>query len=400
MSAKLISRSPGLKRLMDEGYEVEIVDGFLVLHSIPYVNSIGEVALGDLATDLTLNNDQTQRPRDHQVWFSGEFPCKRDGSPISALRHSTATQELCRGLQVHHRFSCKPPEGYPDYYSKMTRYVEIIANEARAVDTTGKVTAQTFKPIAALPEDSVFVYSDSASSRAGIASLSEKLAMQKIAIIGLGGTGAYVCDLVAKTHAKEIHLFDGDEFLQHNAFRSPGAASLNALSSKPLKVDYYCSIYKQMRCGIIPHSYFVDDTNVSELAGFNFVFLCVDKPSVRKIVSDLLHTQGIPFIDVGMELELIEEQNSLIGTCRVTLSTPAKSDHFSRRVSFCEGNADDLYRTNIQVADLNSLNATMAVIKWKKFCGFYQDCYEEHQSSYDINTHQLSRDEVARENLA
>jgi hypothetical protein len=146
MSAKLISRSPDLKRLMDEGYEVEIVDGFLVLHSIPYVNSIGEVALGDLATDLTLSNDQTQRPRDHQVWFSGEFPCKRDGSPISALRHSTATQELCRGLQVHHRFSCKPPEGYPDYYSKMTRYVEIIANEARAVDTTGKVTAKPLSP--------------------------------------------------------------------------------------------------------------------------------------------------------------------------------------------------------------------------------------------------------------
>jgi len=400
MSAKLISRSPDLKRLVDEGYEVEIVESFLVLHSIPYVDSAGKVALGDLATDLTLNNDQTQRPRDHQVWFAGEFPCKRDGSPISALRHSTATQNLCKGLQVHHRFSCKPPEGYPDYYSKMTRYVEIISNEARAADPAGKATAKTFKPIAAQPEDSVFAYSDSASSRAGIASLSEKLAMAKIAIIGLGGTGAYVCDLVAKTHTKEIHLFDGDEFLQHNAFRAPGAASLSSLSSKPSKVDYYASIYSQMRRGIIPHSYFVDDTNISELAGFNFVFLCVDKPSVRKLVSDFLHTQGIPFIDVGMELELIEEQNSLIGTCRVTLSTPAKSDHFSRRVSFCESNADDLYRTNIQVADLNSLNATMAVIKWKKFCGFYQDCYEEHQSSYDINTHQLSRDEVAEGILA
>ena len=221
MSAKLISRSPDLKRLRDEGYEVEIVDGFLVLHSIPYVNSKCEVVLGALATDLTLNNEQTQRPSDHQVWFSGEFPCKRDGSPISALRHTSSTQNLCKGLQVHHRFSCKPPEGYPDYYSKMTRYVEIISNEAKAADPTGKMTAQTFKPITTLPEDSVFIYSDSASSRAGIASLAEKLAMEKIAIIGLGGTGAYVCDLVAKTHAKEIHLFDSDEFLQHNAYSRP-----------------------------------------------------------------------------------------------------------------------------------------------------------------------------------
>ena len=45
MSAKLISRSPDLKRLMDEGYEVAIVDGFLILHSIPYVNSKREIAM-------------------------------------------------------------------------------------------------------------------------------------------------------------------------------------------------------------------------------------------------------------------------------------------------------------------------------------------------------------------
>ncbi|WP_318271316.1 ThiF family adenylyltransferase [Sphingobacterium cellulitidis] len=46
-----------------------------------------------------------------------------------------------------------------------------------------------------------------------------KLERQKIAIIGLGGTGAYILDMVAKTPVKEIHLFDGDSFDQHNAFR-------------------------------------------------------------------------------------------------------------------------------------------------------------------------------------
>ena len=34
---------------------------------------------------------------------------------------------------------------------------------------------------------------------------------------------------------------------------------------------------------------------------------------------------------------------------------------------------DDEYATNIQIADLNALNALMAVIKWKKLSGFYQD---------------------------
>jgi hypothetical protein len=95
-----------------------------------------------------------------------------------------------------------------------------------------------------------------------------------------------------------------------------------------------------------------------------------------------------------MELELVEESSSLIGACRVTLSTPEKRDHFSRHVSLEGDVVDDLYTSNIQVGDMNCLNAALAVIKWKKYCGFYQDCYKEHQSVYAINAHQLTRDEV------
>jgi hypothetical protein len=392
MSGKLISRSPDLQKLQDEGYEVEVRSGFLLLHSVPYVTSLREIAMGTIMTDLTLNNDQTQRPNDHQVWFVGEHPCNADGSVISALGNRADTQTLCEGLVVHRRFSCKPPEGYADYYAKMTRYVEIISNPAQAIDSSA--TARTYKPIVASEEDSVFIYTDSASSRAGIASLAKKLAMNKVAIVGLGGTGSYVLDLVAKTHAREVHLFDGDKFLQHNAFRAPGAASLDILNKKLSKVAYYAGIYSQMRHGVIPHEGRLDDVTIEQLTGFDFVFLCVDKPAVRKLVSDFLHYQKIPFIDVGMELELIEDQQCLIGTSRVTLSTPEKFNHFPRHVSLGGSDRDDLYRTNIQVADLNALNAAMAVIKWKKCCGFYQDCYREHQSAYAINAHQLTRDET------
>ncbi len=392
MSQRLISRNPDLQKLQDEGYEVEEQSGYLVVRSVPYVNSGCQVALGAVVTDLTLNDDQTQRPADHQVWFTGDYPCNRDGSPISAIRNSTATQTLCDGLEVHHRFSCKPPEGYPDYHAKMTSYIEIISTQARAIDPA--VTARTYKPVEASDEDSVFIYTDSASSRAGIAGLACKLAMSKVAIVGLGGTGSYVLDLVAKTHVKEIHLFDSDKFLQHNAFRAPGAASLAVLRGKPSKVAHYTNIYSQMRRGIFPHEEFLDDSTMTHLAGIDFVFLCVDKAAVRELLSGFLHSEKIPFIDVGMDLELIEEQQCLIGTSRVTLSTPAKFDHFPRHVSRRENGKADLYGSNIQVADLNALNAAMAVIKWKKHCGFYQDCYQEHQSAYVINTHQLTRDET------
>jgi hypothetical protein len=392
MSEKLINRSPDLKRLRDEGYEVEIRRGFLIVHSVPYVNSKREIALGKVVTDLTLSNDQTVRPGDHQVWFAGEHPCNHDGSQISGLGNDHGSRILCEGLEVHHRFSAKTAPVETDYYDKMTRYIAIIMNQARTID--GNADARTFKPILSSDGSSVFLYTDSASSRAGISNLVQKLAAQKLAIVGLGGTGSYVLDMIAKTHAQEIHLFDGDDFLQHNAFRAPGAASIQILEEKLSKVEYFARIYSQMRRGVVPHPEYLTDTNVSALAGFDFVFICVDKSAVRKLLFEYLRPQNIPFVDAGMELELIEEEQTVIGTCRVTMSTPEKSDHVGRHVSLQDAAGDDLYRSNIQIADLNALCAVMAVMRWKKFCGFYQDYYSEHQSAYVVNTHQLTRDEL------
>src|SRR5690606_39812352 len=60
---------------------------------------------------------------------------------------------------------------------------------------------------------------ETASDRVGIGTLTARLAKEKIVIIGLGGTGSYILDFVAKTPVREIRLIDADEFLQHNAFQ-------------------------------------------------------------------------------------------------------------------------------------------------------------------------------------
>ena len=66
----------------------------------------------------------------------------------------------------------------------------------------------------------------------------ERLAGERVAIVGLGGTGSYVLDMVAKTPVRQILLFDDDESLQHNAFRSPGTPTLDELLKAPKKVEY------------------------------------------------------------------------------------------------------------------------------------------------------------------
>ena len=47
------------------------------------------------------------------------------------------------------------------------------------------------------------------------------------------------------------------------------------------------------------------------------------------------------------------------------------------------GPDNEIYR-NMQVADLNMLNAAMAVMKWKKLRGFYADDVHEYHSLYTL----------------
>lgn len=395
MSEKLISHSPDLQKLRELGADLEARDGYLILHSVPYVNAEGKIAYGAVVTDLQQNGGKTSRPNDHQVWFTGTFPHYSAGKPIQPLRHTDKKHTLAPGVIANHRFSCKPREGYPDYFEKMTRYIEIISNPARSIDPNA--TPYPNKPIRASEEEDIFHYPDTASSRYGIAALSKKCAMDKVVIVGLGGTGSYILDLIAKTHIAEIHLIDGDQFGQHNAFRAPGAPSIEELEAMPAKVDYYAGLYGKMRRGIHPHPVYLGEDTIGLLDDADFVFLCVDKPAVRKLAFEHLLAREIPFIDTGMEMEYIEESACLIGDCRATLCTPARNDHLSRRISTSEAGADDLYDSNIQVADMNAMNAFLAVMKWKKYCEFYQDIYKEHSTTYSINAHVLTRDETAED---
>lgn len=384
MLQQQINRSPDLKQLRDEGFEIEVKGGHLIVHHIPYVNSRKEVRLGKLISTLTLNNNVTMRPDTHVIGFMGEHPCDKEGTIIAAIQHATTNQPLFDGLVINHSFSNKPPEGYANYYQKVARYVEIITAPARSIDPT--VTPRTFKVIEDSEEETVFNYIDTNSSRANINQLNSKFKGQKVGIIGLGGTGSYVLDLVAKTEVDEILLFDGDVFLQHNAFRCPGAPSLEALNRQQMKVDYLAAIYSQMRRGIKAYPVYVSEENIELLKELNYVFICIDSNRARGMIISRLRQFGVTFIDAGLGVNIADE--NLVGMLRVTVGTPGKHDHIPNRIGG-EAVDDNEYSTNIQIADLNALNALMAVIKWKKMCGFYQDLKGEHHTTYTINTSQL-----------
>ncbi len=390
MSHQLISRSPDLTRLRNEGYEVEVRGNLLLIHSVPYVTPQKLIAFGVLVSELSLNGNVTIRPNTHIVHFAGQHPCSKDGLQISQIAYTSQPQQLLPGLTIQHSFSNKPPGGYSDYYEKMTRYIDIVSSPAKSLNPA--VDARTFKPIESSGVDSVFRYVDTASSRAGISMIAAKPNGMRVAIVGLGGSGSYILDFVAKTGVKEIHLFDDDHFHQHNAFRCPGAASLEDLQRQLRKVEYLSEVYSKLRTGVIPHAVRMDEGNVHLLHAFDFVFLCVDKGSVRKVVLEALAGRQVPFVDVGMGVEVTADQK-LFAVCRTTAGSSGRTSHIPARIPLADGDGDAAYTQNIQIAELNAVNAAFAVIKWKKMIGIYDDVDQEHHSTYSTNFQLLTSEE-------
>jgi hypothetical protein len=392
MSRPLIARNADLTRLEDEGYPLAVDgQGYLLVRNVPYVDPAREVKRGTLVFTFRSGViDEGSRFTDHTAFFQGEVPCDYRGRPLAKLVIGSVRQQLGTGIWVDHHFSQKPgPEGYPSMYEQVKHYVDIIGAHAQRLD--GTATVKTGPVVAQHPEDeSPFEYMDTASARARIVMVAAKLRQLRVAIVGMGGTGSYVLDQVAKTPVAEIHLFDDDRFYTHNAFRGPGAASVEQLREEPLKVEYWMERYKPMRRGIITHPYRITAGNAGELGGFDYVFLCMDSGPDKLAIVEAVEAASGTFIDTGIGVQEVDA--ALRGTVRVTTSTPGKRDHVRERVSFAPPRDDNDYERNIQVADLNALNAVLAVVKWKKLCGFYHDFAGEHDTTYTINSHLLTRD--------
>lgn len=387
-ASRLVRNSPDLHRLVNEGYTVRVVNGYLVVDDIPYVDSEREVQAGSFICPLELAGDRTAKPSNHVMAFVGSAPCNRDGGEISpGFTDVGLTSGWAAGPELTPTvgFSQKPrPDGYVDFYEKVTTYAAMLLGPAQAIDPT--VTPLQGKPFTTDEGDGVFVYLDTFSSRVGITARNELLGLPKVAIVGLGGTGAYILDLLTKTPVRNLHLYDGDTFSTHNAFRAPGAASIGDLNARMAKVDYYTAMYASMRRNIHPHAAYITAANVSVLADADFVFLAMDSGPDKWTIVNTLIAAGVPFIDTGIG---VSDDSGIAGQVRVTTGLPGATDHVTHGglISVVAGDAAE-YDTNLQVAELNMAAAVMAVIRFKKCLKFYADSEGELHSTYRIDTNE------------
>ena len=138
------------------------------------------------------------------------------------------------------------------------------------------------------------------------------------------------------------------------------------------------------------HDYYLNKGNMHELSQMSYVFVCVDKNATRAMITGYLVDTGISFSDVGLGVNLVDDK--LIGAVRVTTATSSKNDHLSFRI-FSEDSDNNEYATNIQIAELNCMNALFAILKWKRLSGFYIDDRQDFNTTFNVALNQMSNEE-------
>lgn len=147
MQQPLINLNPDLKRLQDDGYDIEVIGGHLVVRHIPYATPSKNVAFGTLICVLTYSSPtKISTPPDHTIYFNGETPCNKDAQPLDSIINNANSHQLTTELAATHYFSSKPVAGnYPSYYEKIRTYAEILSINAKAIDSS--VTTKPFRKV-------------------------------------------------------------------------------------------------------------------------------------------------------------------------------------------------------------------------------------------------------------
>jgi hypothetical protein len=396
MPANPTARDPRVQRLVEDGYAVVIEGNHLIVEGVPYVASAGIVAYGDLISAYEEVEGIGRFGSDHTVRFTGSVPCAADGKPLNAEMVADTDKVTLAGRLTYCRLSNKPdPIGdmLENIYTKMTHYIRKLTSHAQAVDPT--VTAQGKSKFVQRATPSPFKFPNMTIAQAGLEAYEAKLAqVRKVAIIGVGGTGSYILDALAKCPVQTIHFYDDDVIEGKNVYRMPGVMGESEIPKGIRKADHLLATYSQMRTGLFAHPVLVTAANLHELNDCDFVFIAIDDGPSRGLIASHLHQHGIPFIDAGIGVERApDDVLELVARSRVTLAanTPGMPLPPLPTAPDAEGGVYN----NIQLIEINALNAMLAVIRFKQFIGFYADEVHAQCLRYVLQWNRLLTDRAA-----
>ena len=379
MSNSPIDHSPDLKALQKTGYRMEVRGAYLVIKNVPYLHtSGGKIEKADIVTSIELVDNATAPPSDHTVWWTGMPPFRADGSSMEGYLSCGAWEhgnDIGEGLTVYMQWSRKPVtqgkmRAYVDYEEMIETYITEVAGQAD-LKYPGVLQAAKTGETPTVVVNSRFKYIDTNTYRYGLKGIEKHIEDEVVAIVGVGGTGSYLMDLLAKMNLKELHLFDQDILKQHNAFRMCGAARIEELGGSCSKVDWYRRTYSVMREeGIFAHNEELTGKCREVLERFTTVFIAVDDLDVRREMQAVCNELGVYHVSVGIAVEVEGESNDQLGGM-VKIETEFQSRYAQRIAVTPEERPKQAYGI-AQTAELNMLGAALAVVEWKAKVGIYR----------------------------
>jgi hypothetical protein len=389
---ELASRNPFIRDLDELGYEIDLVGGYLVIYGLPYLDEEGGLKHGDWISPLDLNGALIDAPKHHQAWWRGGRPHDQNRRQLR-LGGGPDRVTVAPDFITDHSFSFKLQENgvnrdYRTFEEKAQTYLDAIT--APALNAYPHARQSRGIEVRAAAQGSPLRFPDTMSARYHINDIALLLRGKKVAIIGLGGTGAYILDFLARTHLALIALFDDDKVHVHTIFRMPGFIP-RAIGE--LKVDALARQYGEWHAGIQAFPERVTAENIERLSDFDFVFVSVDDGPSRREVVDWLSAKGIAFVDCGMGLN--RSAVGLSGFVRITGTDRKAFEENVNTVHLPAENAkDDEYRKHPQITELNALNALMAVIRFKQHFKLLDRI--DDASSYIFDTAMLEIDPKGR----
>lgn len=362
-------------RLERDGFVPVPHDDHLVIPGIRYRNEQMVLSTGDLISET----DAAGQPVDHVVYLAGQ-QCP---APIEGVNIHVTKDKSFGGRSVVCMLSSKPDDCYPGLYEKMVHYITLVSGawkekiDQSPSDNTVNILSNRL------------AYYRSLSSSAGTEKITQILKDYRIGVIGVGGTGSYVLDFIAKLPVAQILICDSDVLLEKNAFRCPGAVTLSEIEKNQLKVEYFANVYSLVNNNISMLPEKIDENNLQRLSGMNFVFVCIDKEHGKKSILNFLTNEDIPFVDVGMAIS--ESNGRVFGALRVTSFTYYSQSDTTQESEDENQYSENLYSRTSMFSELNALNAALAIIRWKKQLGIYVDSEVESMSKYIIGENKISK---------
>jgi len=385
MSRTQTNHEAQLAEVLQAGFDCYIEDDTLTVRPIPYRLSSGGIGHGSLICHLNRNGEDIASPDNHTVaWIGDEIPHQKDGRLMDRLVIDRNRNTWSNGKTSICVMSRLGPEPYPNYGRKMLTYARLIIREAVSDWHPTGMGEIAVKDVNRLVDH------ETGLNRARVGYLNELFATEHVAVIGAGGTGAHIVDLVSKSNVQQIDIYDPDFVSAHTQLRWPGIVERRVVEKKTNKAEYLATLYaRRTNRNIRGHPFAIDKNNLTYLNGKTMVFVAIDKGQARREILTGLANMGLNFIDCGIDLQGNDgplTASARIIRCQAEESVEKRLELAMLAPGGANAAEDDLYSQNIQTGEMNSLNAILAVIAWKQGIGFYMDAYGYRRSRMHMSS--------------